>query len=130
MRANEPFQVFACIRRDEDACHQRSKLIEWKPFPCSDLLGSPLGSLKGAGDPIKDFDDVLRVDIRFVDRLREKRASECPLLQMCPLSENREFLRVLGLETYVDACLRSDHGSSQDNTKRHESCKRSAGLRS
>lgn len=72
-----------------------SELVEGGGLPIASLLESELRSLERLGDPVEDLNDVVRIDVRPVDRVREERPRERALPHVSPLHEPGELGRVL-----------------------------------
>jgi len=105
--------------REFDARHEL-QLVERNRVPGTGLVETVRGSLERARNTVEKLDDVARIYLRFIDCLREERASERSLMGMHALGEQRELCRSFGIERHVQAVTRAGHKETvaRNDTKR------------
>ena len=127
MRSQEARDVFDGGRADLDS-EQVSKIFEWNALASTPLLAPELCTLQGTGNAVEELDHARRVDIRLVDRAREKRPRECSLLCVCLLGHAAEFLGVFRIERDVQADAALARHRLKNSTIQHVSCRHGAML--
>ncbi len=103
----QPVEILDGRTGDLDAS-QALQLVETNGIAAMGLIEPALRPFESAGDCVEHVDNVARIGICVVDRMREKRPGQRPLVDVSPLREATKLRLVRGVQRDIQTSHRAD----------------------
>src|SRR4051794_9693245 len=119
VRMSSPRSAAAAGPTTTLATNGARQLLERDAFAGADLAPAQLRALIRTGDAVEQLDYVARVCVGLVDRRRQQRAGQRPLLQVRALGQALEALGALSVKREIQAMAFLGHYRRLHGTTRH-----------